>query len=262
MNLLFFSCCTIETLDSVLKNSTNGNTRMHIHNLTLEFLNLSSMNKYFKQLTSLAITDGSIKQINGSFGLFTPMKCLNLSNNGLKEIVSRSLVHAVSLQYIDFTQNKLTSLANLPNNLIKLDTRGNNDIPCRSIQNYTLKIVDLDFTLCLVNTSFNWFNSSDHIPLRHLENMKQLKEACPELPGKGKCICELERLNYELSPNISFGAKVDCSRMQLINLPENLPVNTISLNVSHNNVKKTFLCYFIRNFKFFKIVDYQFSSTL
>lgn len=33
-----------------------------------------------------------------------------------------------------------------------------------------------------------------------------------------------------------FTAKVDCSGLGLINLPEKLPANTLSLNVSNNNV--------------------------
>lgn len=57
---------------------------------------------------------------------------------------------------------------------------------------------DLDKTYCLSNQTFNWFNSTDSIPLRQLVRMKQLQTECPFIPGYGNCTCDAERMTYEV----------------------------------------------------------------
>lgn len=58
--------------------------------------------------------------------------------------------------------------------------------------------VEPDSTFCLTNQTFNWFNSTDSIPLRQLELMKQLHSECPHFPGYGNCTCEPQRMTYEV----------------------------------------------------------------
>lgn len=56
--------------------------------------------------------------------------------------------------------------------------------------------VEPDSTYCLMNQTFYWFNSTDRIPLRQLERMKQMHSDCPFIPGYGNCTCELEQMSY------------------------------------------------------------------
>lgn len=111
-----------------------------------------------------------------------------------------------------------------------------------SIERGGVHFVDPDSTFCLTNQTFNWFNSTDSIPLRQLERMKQLQSECPTIEGFGNCTCDPERMTYEEKedgPQLVFAAKVDCSGLGLTELPKNLPVMTLSLNVSNNNVSGT-----------------------
>lgn len=80
---------------------------------------------------------------------------------------------------------------------------GNNAMLCKSvlesIERGGVHFVDPDATYCLSNQTFNWFNSTDSIPLRQLERMKQLQSECPYIPGYGNCTCEAERMTYEVN---------------------------------------------------------------
>lgn len=67
-----------------------------------------------------------------------------------------------------------------------------------SIERGGFLFVDPEATSCLTNQTFNWFNSTDSIPLRQLQRMKQLQTECPKF-GHIKCHCEAERMNYEVS---------------------------------------------------------------
>lgn len=99
--------------------------------------------------------------------------------------------------------------------------------------------VDLDATYCLTNLTFNWFNSTDSILLRQVVRIKQLQTECPKVPGYGNCTCGPEQMHYKVQNGetyFQFTAKVDCSNLGLIELPDKLPTGTIELNVSNNNV--------------------------
>lgn len=78
--------------------------------------------------------------------------------------------------------------------------RGNRGILCKSIIESTerggVTFIEPDSTYCLMNQTFHWFNSTDTIPLRQLERMKQLHSECPTIPGVGSCKCEQERMTY------------------------------------------------------------------
>lgn len=120
-----------------------------------------------------------------------------------------------------------------------------NGILCKpvleSIERGNVTFIEVDSTYCLMNQTFNWFNSTDSLPIRQLERLKQLDSDCPFIPGYGNCTCEAERMPIELRDDATrivqnFAAKVDCSNMGLISLPQSLPANTIALNVSNNSV--------------------------
>lgn len=77
---------------------------------------------------------------------------------------------------------------------------GNKGILCKSILESTerggVTFVEPDSTYCLMNQTFHWFNSTDKIPLRQVERMKQMHSECPFIPGYGNCTCELEQMSY------------------------------------------------------------------
>lgn len=134
-------------------------------------------------------------------------------------------------------------IVNIPNTL-NCNYRGNDGMLCKSLlesmSGYDFK--DPDSTFCLTNKTFNWFNSTDRIPLRHLAHLKtkNLHSECPSIPGYGNCTCTAERMLYKEATNQwQFAAKVDCSRLGLIALPDKLPPSTLTLNVSNNNVSST-----------------------
>lgn len=90
-------------------------------------------------------------------------------------------------------------------NLIKKNFSGNAAMLCKSvlelIERGSVNFVDPDSTSCLMNQTFNWFNSTDMMPLRQLERVKQLNSECPRIPNAGNCTCEPERMGYEVSCN-------------------------------------------------------------
>ena len=139
---------------------------------------------------------------------------------------------------------------------------------CKSVNDSMergLTILEPDTTFCLANKTFNWFNSTEKLSIRHLENMRRIQVDCPVIAGVA-CTCVPERMHYENDQqNLVFNSKVDCSNMGITKLPEKLPENTISLNVSNNKI--TSLSALSDNPSYFNIVtlfaDYnQISSIL
>ena len=99
-----------------------------------------------------------------------------------------------------------------------------------------LTILEPDTTFCLANKTYNWFNSTEKLSIRHLEKMRMIQFDCPIIAGV-PCTCVPERMHYENDQqNLVFNSKVDCSNMGITKLPEKLPENTISLNVSNNKI--------------------------
>lgn len=60
----------------------------------------------------------------------------------------------------------------------------------------------------------------------------QLYEDCPK-----NCSCKWHGMDMVRDTNPMHTVQVDCSNKQLINLPENLPENTVLLNITNNKVK-------------------------
>lgn len=66
-------------------------------------------------------------------------------------------------------------------------------------ENKNVNVVDTDYTYCLTNQTYDWFNSSDSVSLGELERLKQLNSECPSIPGHGSCKCEAERMTFKVS---------------------------------------------------------------
>lgn len=108
-----------------------------------------------------------------------------------------------------------------------------------SIERGNVTFIEADSTYCQTNQTYHWFNSTDPMPIRQLDIMKQLNSECPSIPGHGNCSCTPERLTYvenEDGTRMVYALRVDCSNLGLTALPQTLPETTVALNVSNNNV--------------------------
>lgn len=112
-------CCHItdmeRTLSSIAQLSNNSVKNVHIINASLVELDLSK--PHFKQLNSLAVTDGKIKRIIGIFSKMSLPICLNFSNNNILDINQRAMIHLNPLQTLDISYNNLTTLPFVPINI-------------------------------------------------------------------------------------------------------------------------------------------------
>lgn len=202
-------------MTSTADNATNAHhwVNVHIHNATVDELDFSQ--KHWKRLDSLVVTDGHINRIVKEFTKFSSPQCINISNNNLLVIQPRAFRDLVQLQVLDISHNNLSTMPNLnsiPTNL-SLYIRGNSAMLCKSVLELMdrggMHFVDSEAASCLTNQTFDWFNSTDSIPLRQLEKLKQFKMDCPYIPGYGNCTCEAERMPYEVrrmgvEKNINF----------------------------------------------------------
>uniref|UniRef100_A0A0A1WPV5 Protein halfway n=1 Tax=Zeugodacus cucurbitae TaxID=28588 RepID=A0A0A1WPV5_ZEUCU len=237
-------CCNITHMSMISScSNTTTWTNLHLRNVTLAELDLS--NFLYQKLQSLAITDGNITKLVGSFSRFSSIKCLNVSNNNLSEITQRGLIPP-TLKVLDISKNNLTSIPNFNQNQnITVDVSGNNNMLCYDIYNSifrdSLKFVNQQNSYCLHNSSFHWFNSTDLISIKELVKSRPLNTDCPSIPGYGNCTCKNEHMVATLSGDNSEAttkiiSEVDCSNLGLIELPPKLPENTFSLNVSNNKI--------------------------
>lgn len=112
-------CCHVtdmeRTLSSINQLSNSSIKNVHIMNASLEELDLEK--PQWKQLDSLAVTDGKIKKIIGSFHKMSSPICLNFSNNNILDINMRAMIHLNHLQILDISFNNLTVLPSVPINI-------------------------------------------------------------------------------------------------------------------------------------------------
>ncbi|XP_039958256.1 protein halfway [Bactrocera tryoni] len=237
-------CCNVTHMSMISScSNTTTWTNLHIRNVTLHELDLS--NFLYQKLQSLAITDGNITKLVGSFSRFSSIKCLNVSNNNLSEITQRGLIPP-TLKVLDISKNNLTSIPNFNQNQnITVDVSGNNNMLCYDIYNSifrdSLMFVNQQNSYCLHNSTFRWFNSTDLISIKELVKSRPLNTDCPIIPGYGNCTCKKEHMVTTLSGDESEAttkiiSEVDCSNLGLVELPPKLPENTFSLNVSNNKI--------------------------
>ncbi|XP_062539743.1 protein halfway-like [Armigeres subalbatus] len=234
-------CCNVTDINKAIACASNGGSEgsswryIHMRNVTVRELVLNVSNRYIKTLLSVSFTDGSIRKISTSFTRFSSPVCFNISNNNISEIEPRALKELRNLKSLDISHNNLSTIPSMGANLT-LDIRGNSGMLCKSVLESLkegIKFVDETSTFCLTNRTFNWFDSTDFIPLPQLLLSQRIQNDCPT-----NCTCALERLNFDLNntDRKTFTAQVDCSALGLMDFPEHLPPDTVTLNVSNNNI--------------------------
>ncbi|XP_055641982.1 protein halfway isoform X2 [Toxorhynchites rutilus septentrionalis] len=208
---------------------------IHMRNVTVRELELNVSNRYTRMLLSLSITDGAIQKISSSFARFSSPVCLNVSNNNISEIEPRAFRELRQLTTLDISHNNLTTI---PSKIwkLRLDIRGNIGMLCKSLLESVKegdKFIDPEGTFCLTNRTFNWFDSTDSIPVHQLVLSQRVQDDCPQ-----GCTCELDRLKFDLNntERKRITAGVDCSGRGLVDFPETLPQDTVTLNISNNNI--------------------------
>lgn len=236
-------CCNVTDINKAIACASNGGGSetgtswryIHMRNVTVRELVLNVSNRYIKTLLSVSFTDGSIQKISTSFTRFSSPVCFNISNNNISEIEPRALKELRNLKSLDISHNNLSTIPSMGANLT-LDIRGNSGMLCKSLLESLkegIKFIDETSTFCLTNRTFNWFDSTDFIPLPQLLLSQRIQNDCPT-----NCTCALERLNFDLNntDRKTFTAQVDCSGQGLMDFPEHLPPDTVTLNVSNNNI--------------------------
>nr|CAD7412385.1 unnamed protein product [Timema poppensis] len=209
-------------------------TALHIRNVSFYSLDVSALNNFPLQFVS--ITDNSVlRNLSGQFNQFqSGPGCLNFSTNNLDILDVNILKNIDKLQFLDLSQNNLTSLPHLPdtNDTLHLDISGNKNVLCNEVKAIMMAenkphFERQDNTYCSSSQTFHWFNSTERIPL--------LEKVCPQ-GHDYKCKCETVRLFIVPGKPPAYSVQVDCSGQRLTALPELLPNNTVHLNISNNNV--------------------------
>lgn len=108
-------CCNITHM-SMISTCSNISIWTNLHILNISVAELDFSNSIYQTLHSLAITDGNIKSAIKSFSRFSPIKCLNISNNNLPDIPPRALSSVPNLKFLDISRNNLTILPNFNQN--------------------------------------------------------------------------------------------------------------------------------------------------
>ncbi|KFB41825.1 AGAP000601-PA-like protein [Anopheles sinensis] len=233
-------CCNVTDINKAIgcvASEMSNWKYLHIRNVTMRELALNVSNRYIKTLLSLSITDGTIQRISTSFARFSSPVCLNVSNNNISEIEPRAFRELRNLTMLDLSYNNLSTIPStngLPN--FRLDIRGNVGMLCKSLLESLksgVKFKEPESTFCLTNRTFNWFNSTDSLPLHQLEMIQRVQDECPE-----KCTCELDRLNFDLNntERKTITTRVACTGLGLTKFPDRLPAGTVTLNISNNNI--------------------------
>lgn len=232
-------CCNVTDITRSLQcmRSNESYDKIHIINARQSELNVTSL-KMFKTIQSLAITDGNISKITGSFSRFTSQTCLNFSNNNITEISERALSQLNQLKLFDLSSNNLTKLPSLPitqKGETFIDIRKNHRITCKSVHLALERGVEFLYkneSECEAPVIYSWFRDTVSVQLLNLENVKKITN-CPE-----KCQCEEDGIVFP-SENIRKAiavVKVNCSDLLLTKLPDKLPENTYTLVISNNSI--------------------------
>ncbi|XP_065363432.1 protein halfway [Calliphora vicina] len=231
-------CCNITQLSMISSCPNTSNwTNLHIYNVTMTEIDLSS--PIFQTLQSLAITDGNIRRIVKTFSRMSKVKCLNLSNNNLLNITMKT---PIFLKFLNLSKNNLTQIPKLgPNQNITMDIRDNKRMLCNNLVETifrgSFKFVAPNSSFCLMDSTFNWFNTTDYIAINQIDIIRRFYTDCPVIPGKGNCTCAPEHMLSAGDPSKNkIFCRVDCSNLGLTELPPKLPENTFQLNITNNNI--------------------------
>ncbi|XP_022918373.1 protein halfway isoform X2 [Onthophagus taurus] len=235
-------CCRLnDNLDEYLVSdnitfSTKNINYLHILNSNFNNFTLS-MSKWLKNLKSLAVTNGRLKQFNPILKKMSPLECLNLSSNSLTTV--GSLKYAGKLRTLDLSNN---SLPDIPDEIpqtspnIKIDI-SDNQLSCDNLSKglKSSKYKNLDFenpnnTWCILTKNKQiWIDYPGRLSLSALEKLSENQTNCA-IPN---CKCGIHRVD---TSNSKLWTTVDCSNAKLQELPKLLPENCFSLNVSYNNI--------------------------
>lgn len=227
--------------------SNSNTTDIIIRNSTLDVFDIS---KQRLQMQRFTISGSSIRRLSGQFRGNT-LTYVNLSSLGLSEISQDAFNNLLNLRTLDLSNNNLTKLPEIPykGHSISLDISNNRYLMCSSMSdliakwqnnNDSISFNNYNNSYCSSQRSFNWFNSTDLVPLSQVEILtKQLSnkqvEDCPT--GKNySCRCSASRLDMVAGMAPKVTVQVDCSNQYLTSLPDTLPPNTNSLNVTNNHI--------------------------
>ncbi|KAJ8922179.1 hypothetical protein NQ315_004114 [Exocentrus adspersus] len=207
---------------------------LHIRNATLDVLNLTQ--SVWRRLKYMTITDGQINSVEGEFAKHSPVSCLNLSSNGIQKFESRALVNLFNLSFLDLSHNNLMQVPRFKKEgPVTLDISDNPELLCTNLLD-TLKISKINIsnensTSCSSSKTFHWFNETAKISLSQVQGLLELEKNCTK-----NCTCQPYRLEFVVGKPPTFSVEVNCSGVQLLSMPTPLPPNTISLNISNNNI--------------------------
>ncbi|XP_062141399.1 protein halfway [Drosophila sulfurigaster albostrigata] len=228
-------CCNLSHINMI---SSCGNiskwTNLHVRNLTVPALDL--LNSMFRSLQSLAITDGNITQLTNAFPKFSALRCLDFSNNKIVEIAPRAVKDVPHLEFFGIANNLLSRVPNRNQNKnMPLDISGNMRMLCEPLNDliYTdsFIFVNPDRSFCLYNATHKWFNSTDLVSVKQLESIKKCGTKCPT-----NCVCNIYNIMIIQNDQSKTVCNVDCSNLGLVELPQQLPDNTFTLNISNNRI--------------------------
>lgn len=233
-------CCNITQMTMISSCSSKSKwINLHVRNMTLESVDFS--NPIFRSLQSLAITDGNITRLLGAFPRMSALKCLNISNNNITDIPARAVKDVPHLEFFGMSHNNLSVVPHRNQNKnITLDISGNMRMLCNPlnelIYNESINFVNPEHSYCQYNATRQWFQSTDKVSVEQLENRKRCLTNCPSIPNHGNCRCKLENIMIIQDNQSKPQCHVDCSNLNLVELPQRLPDNTFVLNITNNRI--------------------------
>ncbi|XP_019866753.2 protein halfway isoform X2 [Aethina tumida] len=232
-------CCDVTNFQMVegvgiSKNNLTLVTALHIRNATLDALNLTS--SLWKSLEFLSITDGRIKTVIGEFGKQTHITCLNLSSNGINEFIGSPLTNLNKLKFLDLSRNNLTGIPLFKTEgNITLDISGIPYMECSNIstalERNQLNFINGNKTFCRTSKQYEWFRTIENLTLASCIENHKISKMCI-----ANCTCRPLRMEILPDKPVSISVNVNCSGKQFLSLPTPLPLHTVSLDVSNNNI--------------------------
>lgn len=233
-------CCNITKsteLNSGLKcaDFRQSNVRfMHLRNATLQDLHFLT-NDLWPRLETFSINEGRIEGLTSV--PHENLTCLNISSNAILELNEEAFkVKLPNLKILDLSNNDLIKLPKFRNRSISLDISDNRGVECQTLLQFVtdyplVNFLNGDSTYCVSSKTFQWFNSTELVPVSQILILRNIEQNCT----KG-CTCKSYRMDMVTGKHPTVSVMVDCSSIGLTRLPEYLPTNTISLNVSNNNI--------------------------
>ncbi|XP_050300493.1 protein halfway isoform X2 [Anthonomus grandis grandis] len=212
---------------------------LHIRNASFDSFNLSANQNVWRNLRYMTITDGHIKKIDGEFAKQNSISCLNLSSNHINSIEDRALNTLFNLSFLDLSHNNLTDVPSFrKDHTIFLDISNNMYLNCSILTNTLQSHPEIAFvnenqTFCYPtkDLDFGWFQSQATLAFSQVKAKYELEKNCHQ-----NCSCKTVSVNLAPGKMAMFEVEMNCANMSFLNLPVPLPDNTVSLDVSNNNI--------------------------